>query len=238
MAGDEEVEAVALWLAGEDGDLDDFPTNAGQVRDYQMDRARNIVAVVDRVRSRPAGGTEGEDHEASARDRRWVKARLISAGFQPDEVERMAAAYLSRVSPSPAGGTEPDTAKLRAKLDEMALVDDTCDPHDAGYMEAVVEMREFLAGFSVDTGNPEERHTLATCERNLKAMPNYSQFHGIPAVFVCECGRRFEYIDDEAEGAEWRLVEADISVEREQQIADGLPRDDEDETLGTNSGRS
>lgn len=41
----EAVEAVALFLAGEDGDLEDFPTNAGGIRDYQIERAQNIVAV-------------------------------------------------------------------------------------------------------------------------------------------------------------------------------------------------
>lgn len=47
------------------------------------------------------------------------------------------------------------------------------------------------------------KHDERTCERNLKARPDYSPFRGTPAVFVCECGRRFEYHDDESEGASW-----------------------------------
>jgi hypothetical protein len=41
---------------------------------------------------------------------------------------------------------------VRARLNEMALVDDTDDPHDEGYMAAVDEMRAWLAGESDEGG--------------------------------------------------------------------------------------
>jgi hypothetical protein len=49
-------------------------------------------------------------------------------------------------------------------------------------------------------------HDLADCERTLKALPTYNVFRGTPAVFNCDCGNRFVYEDDEANGASWFLV--------------------------------
>lgn len=48
-----------------------------------------------------------------------------------------------------------------------------------------------------------DAHTDADCERNLKAMPNFSISQGVPAVFVCECGQRWEHVEDEADGGGW-----------------------------------
>lgn len=40
------VERLAESLAREDGNLDDFATNAGQVRDYHMERARQHLSAL------------------------------------------------------------------------------------------------------------------------------------------------------------------------------------------------
>jgi hypothetical protein len=45
-----------------------------------------------------------------------------------------------------------------------------------------------------------ERHSVSECDRRLRARPDYSAFRSTPAVFVCECGRRWEHVHDEAEG--------------------------------------
>ena len=54
---------------------------------------------------------------------------------------------------------------------------------------------------------PVHPHGSHDCEANLKAMPNYSPGRGTPAVFVCSCGKRYEYVSEESEGASWVLVE-------------------------------
>lgn len=94
------IEAVALWLAGEDGDLEDFPTNAGQARDYQMDRARNIVAVVaphmagngeaERLRKALSELVRLKDHpdhdniDPIVKGEAWDAARAALHAAQPD----------------------------------------------------------------------------------------------------------------------------------------------------------
>ena len=42
------------------------------------------------------------------------------------------------------------TPILSAKLDDMALHDDTGDPRDEGYMAAIEELREWMAGGDAD----------------------------------------------------------------------------------------
>lgn len=61
-------------------------------------------------------------------------------------------------------------------------------PPHGGFPGAVVERRA---------------HEFADCERELKARDDYSPGRGTPAVFVCSCGRTFDFYDDEAEGAWW-----------------------------------
>lgn len=64
----------------------------------------------------------------------------------------------------------------------------------------------------VDNPEPPEKiattreHTAVDCERSLKSMPNFDQYNGVPAVFVCVCQRRWEFMHDEAEGDGWVLV--------------------------------
>lgn len=55
-------------------------------------------------------------------------------------------------------------------------------------------------------------HTLKDCEAALKARPDYNVNKGTPAVFVCECGRRFEFWEDEANGAEWILAREEEEI--------------------------
>lgn len=48
-------------------------------------------------------------------------------------------------------------------------------------------------------------HTLADCERKLRARADFNPFRGRPAVHFCTCGRVFDFTEDEAEGASWVL---------------------------------
>lgn len=114
----------------------------------------------------------------------------------------------------------PDNPAVALWLD--ALTASRALKHDTRGEDVVKLLGHALdaTGFAlVRTKTPEQIHDLATCERRLKARPGYSPFHGTPAVFVCDCGRRFEFGDDEAEGGSWTLVTPATSPEE----ANGSP---------------
>lgn len=51
-------------------------------------------------------------------------------------------------------------------------------------------------------------HTLADCDAELRASAEYNPFRGQPQEWTCSCGRRFEHVEDEAEGDFWAPVGA------------------------------
>jgi hypothetical protein len=112
MAGDEEVEAVAraIW----DGMVSDMPPDTATLElEGYFDGARAAIATLDRVRSRSAGGTEGEDD-----DKETALDRLRGA----------APGLTDRVVPSPAGGAEgEDHAIGMGEALVMARLEDEID---------------------------------------------------------------------------------------------------------------
>jgi hypothetical protein len=138
MAGDEEVEAVARAMV--ERDLR-FATPVGLRAGVALDLAEAAVAALDRVRSRPVSGTEGEGHHGSFRQMAvpylraeghvWVRSDAFNAaldeiervsGTEPDtlraEIERLKeinAELVETHNTMLVGGTEPDTAKLVAE---------------------------------------------------------------------------------------------------------------------------
>lgn len=55
---------------------------------------------------------------------------------------------------------------------------------------------------------PQDEEAPHSCERELKARPDYLPGQGSPPVFRCSCGCVYEHQSEESEGVWWQLVNA------------------------------
>jgi hypothetical protein len=56
------------------------------------------------------------------------------------------------------------------------------------------------------TWAPKDTHS---CEKELRARPDWDVFLGTPDVFHCSCGETWAYVHSEAEGAWWERTGSD-----------------------------
>lgn len=127
MAGDEEVEAVEQAIL-KFGDSYGIPHGSGS-----RAMAEACVAALDRVRSRPAGGTEGEDHEAErlrdpaflrdALAREMAEVARLTGDLHRAQAKLKGATEFDGIYPSPAGGTRPEDHEAGMKAAVEAVAD-------------------------------------------------------------------------------------------------------------------
>jgi hypothetical protein len=56
-------------------------------------------------------------------------------------------------------------------------------------------------------------HATAECDRLLRADPSFDAFLCRPALWMCECGRAWAHVCDEAEGCFWARMPGNDAAE-------------------------